>query len=168
MQILTTRALDAAATEPLLGSRSSGLGTGPAAATAAAPAAAKPSVEGLRFAHHFGALIRLLRPYPALVLTLLAIAEAYVVAEGGRGRGSYCMLLIPGPCTLFSLPAGADLSFTPSPLYPLHWNPLKWAKWPDPSTSLCWTARRRGLPPPWRMRPRCMVPPLRSMLPRRM
>ena len=88
MQILTARALDAAATEPLLGSRSSGLGAGPAAAaSAAAPAAAKrkPSVEGLRFAHHFGALIRLLRPYPALVLTLLAIAEAYVVAEGGRG-----------------------------------------------------------------------------------
>lgn len=87
MQILTAQTLDAAATEPLLGSRSSILGAGPAAATAAAPAAAKrkPSVEGLRFAHHFGALIRLLRPYPALVLTLLAIAEAYVVAEGGRG-----------------------------------------------------------------------------------
>lgn len=105
MQILTARALDAAATEPLLGSRPSGRGSAAAAPAAAAPAAAKrkPPAAGLRFAHHFGALIRLLRPYPALVLTLLAIAEAYVVAEGGPPLRRSCRtacFLKPGSASI--------------------------------------------------------------------
>lgn len=42
---------------------------------------------GLRFPQRFWQLVRLLRPYPALLLSLLSILESLVVAEGGC-RGS--------------------------------------------------------------------------------
>lgn len=112
MQIWTSQALDAAATEPLLGRRPSGVGTGGAAAAAAAPATAprKPVAAGLRFTHHFATLVRLLRPYPAAILTLLAIAEAYVVAEGGlASRPSNCVCCNASwPATQFSSTSSAN------------------------------------------------------------
>lgn len=95
MQILDPRALDAAA-EPLLsaprstaanaaalsgGARLSGDGQSGAASKT------KPPQPGdLQFLRRFRALMALLRPWPALLLSLLSIAEALVVAQGALRR----------------------------------------------------------------------------------
>lgn len=95
MQIVAAGALDALAAEPLLGGSGGrhrrGVGGGTWAATTPAPAqpaaaAAEPAApshdRGLQFVRRFRALLRLLRPWSALTLALLAIGEAVVVAEG--------------------------------------------------------------------------------------
>jgi hypothetical protein len=103
MHSLVARVIDMVVTEPLLGRHSNDDGSsssssgrargGSGAAAPPAPAATssrqasstrQPASLGpnLQFTRRFQALMALLRPYPALALSLLAIAEALVVAEG--------------------------------------------------------------------------------------
>ena len=97
MHSAVARVIDMVVTEPLLGpntgaSSSSGPlgGTGggappaPAATPSSGACGRQPPSLGpnLHFTRRFRALMALLRPYPALALSLLAIAEALVVAEG--------------------------------------------------------------------------------------
>lgn len=87
MQTSMVAALDAAATEPLLPSLASGAPPAAAAAgggRAEAAASGQEAASSLRFTRRFAVLLRLLRPYPALFLALLAVGEAVVVAEGGQ------------------------------------------------------------------------------------
>lgn len=93
MRIVVRGAIDAPVTEPLLSGRppASLLPTAAAPAAAATASstgsrgdvwAAAHAVPGLNFWHHFRSVVLLLRPYPALLLALIAVGEALVVAEG--------------------------------------------------------------------------------------
>lgn len=98
MQILDPRALDAAAAEPLLSAPRSTAATAAALSGGGAHSGdghghgsagykPKPVKPGdLQFLSRFRALMALLRPWPALLLSLLSVAEALVVAEGAAWR----------------------------------------------------------------------------------
>ncbi|KAL4434207.1 hypothetical protein ABPG75_000648 [Micractinium tetrahymenae] len=112
MRIVTSGAIDAAVTEPLLSRRPNATAV-PAAAPAAASSdgggsaasrAAAPPASSLHFRHHFRTLLLLLRPYPALALALIAVGEALVVAEVGKVAGSFYRIVIDGqPASLAAM-----------------------------------------------------------------
>jgi ABC-type uncharacterized transport system fused permease/ATPase subunit len=93
MQIHMARGVIDVITEPLLPSAQllgefpagSGIGSG-SGSTTSSDRAAKAATSGgeLLFLRRFQALLALLRPYRALYLALLSVAEAVVVAEGGQ------------------------------------------------------------------------------------
>lgn len=89
MQIVSPGAIDAAAAEPLLSRPHAAAAAGGNILVAAhapsdpAPEPAKAlQPQPLHFRRRFAALLALLRPWPALALSALAIIEALVVAEG--------------------------------------------------------------------------------------
>ena len=87
--------------QPLLSTPAHASATAAAAAAAATASASAPdgiagsrqpgrpgSVVVLQFPRRLAALMELLRPYPALALSLLAVAEALVVAQGAAAKGA--------------------------------------------------------------------------------
>lgn len=114
MRIVIRSALDAAVTEPLLSGRplpGALPGRAPAAAASAsctgsrgAMHAAPHPAPSLNFWHHFRSVVFLLRPYPALLLALIAVGEALVVAEG---ESPSSLPFFRGPSTTRFAPCGA-------------------------------------------------------------
>ncbi|PSC73387.1 ATP-binding cassette sub-family D member 4 [Micractinium conductrix] len=101
MQIVSPGAIDAAAAEPLLSRPHAAAAAGGNILVAAhapsdpAPEPAKAlQPQPLHFRRRFAALLALLRPWPALALSALAIIEALVVAEVGKVAGSFYKIVV--------------------------------------------------------------------------
>ncbi|KAL4860115.1 ATP-binding cassette sub-family D member 4 [Chlorella vulgaris] len=103
-QVSLTRGVLDAVTEPLLpATHPSGLhhtsggghtGGSDAGLSAAASALVAVPRSDLHFVRRFKALVLLLRPYTALFLALLSVAEAVVVAEVGKVAGSFYRIVV--------------------------------------------------------------------------
>jgi hypothetical protein len=165
------RVIDMVVTEPLLGrhsndnaSSSSGRrarGPPPPAATPTREASGsrQPASLGpnLQFTRRFCALMALLRPYPALALSLLAVAEALVVAEGAPAVPPHRAPCFAAACAA-ACTAACAAACVPQGLRPLLFTLRgrvaclpQWARWRDLSTKL-WST----ISPPGSRRPCCM------------
>eukprot|EP00887_Chlorella_sp_A99_P000802 scaffold5.g802.t1 len=63
-------------------------------AAAASGGGEATAADDLRFYNRVAGLLRLLRPYPALLLSLLSILESLVVAQVGKVAGSFYLILV--------------------------------------------------------------------------